>query len=141
MKNTVNRIIDANFNRAKEGLRVCEEITRFILNSRPLSLELKKIRHEIDTAVRSLASRKELLKERSVRLDVGSRIHAREFARDGLKDVFFANIQRAKESARVLEEFSKLVNAKAALRFKRVRYRIYALEKKAAAGVSALSAH
>jgi len=31
---TVLRIIDANTNRLKEGLRVCEDIFRFILNAK-----------------------------------------------------------------------------------------------------------
>ena len=140
-KSTVNRIIDANINRTKEGLRVCEEITRFILNNRSLTLELKKIRHEVDSATRGLAPRNELLKERLAQEDVGRNIHAHELKRDSLKDIFFANIQRAKESVRVLEEFSKLVNLKSALKFKMVRYKIYALEKKAAGRVSALRAH
>ena len=140
-KSTVKRIIDANINRSKEGLRVCEEITRFILNNRLLTLELKKIRHEIDAAAGLLASKKELLSERLVQKDVGRNIHVQEFKRDSLKDIFFANIQRVKESTRVLEEFSKLINKTAALKFKRARYKIYALEKKAAESLPALSAH
>ncbi len=137
-KSTVNRIIDANINRVKEGLRVCEEITRFILNNRSLTLELKKIRHEIDSALCGLASRNELLRERQAKEDVGKNIHGNELKRDSLKDIFFANMQRAKESVRVLEEFSKLVNINSALKFKRVRYKIYAIEKKAAGNLSAI---
>ncbi len=137
----VNRIIDANINRVKEGLRVCEEITRFILNSRFLSLELKTIRHEIDLIAKGLAARKELLKERSVRQDVGRNIQGNELSRDSLQDIFFANIQRVKESIRVLEEFSKLISINSALKFKRVRYKVYALEKKAAGRIAAISGH
>ena len=131
-KSTVNRIIDANINRLKEGLRVCEEITRFILNNRSLTLELKKIRHEIDSLSSSLVPRSLLLKERSAREDVGRLLRGNELKRDSLKDIFFANIQRSKESIRVLEEFSKLININSALKFKRIRYKIYEIEKKAA---------
>lgn len=140
-KSGVNRIIDANINRSKEGLRVCEEITRFILNSRSLTAELKGLRHEIDAAVKGLATKKELFKERLIREDVGRDIFANELKRGGLKDIFFANIQRVKESIRVLEEFSKLININSSLKFKRARYKIYAIEKKAAGRISALCAH
>lgn len=140
-KNSVRRIIDANINRSKEGLRVCEEITRFILNSRTLSLGLKGLRHEIDAAAKGLATKKELLRERQSQSDIGRNIYAGELKRENLSDVFFANIQRVKEAIRVLEEFSKLTNVKSSLRFKKARYKIYALEKKAASRISALCAH
>jgi len=41
-ENKVGRIIDANLNRVKEGLRVCEEITRFILDNHKFTLNLKR---------------------------------------------------------------------------------------------------
>jgi len=72
---------------------------------------------------------------------VGRDILANELKREGPKDIFFANIQRVKESIRVLEEFSKLTNIKSSLKFKRARYKIYAIEKKAAGRISALCAH
>ena len=140
-RSTAKRIIDANINRVKEGLRVCEEITRFILNNRLLTRELKEARHQIDAAARSLAARSELLQERLSSSDVGENIYANELKRDSLKDIFFANIQRVKESVRVLEEFSKLININSSLKFKKVRYKIYAIEKKAAGRISALCAH
>lgn len=126
----VNRIIDANINRAKEGLRVCEEIARFILDNRQLTSSLKMIRHDLTSLSGSLASRDELLKERSSIKDVGRFVKANELKRGGLNDIFFANIQRVKESVRVLEEFSKLINIKVALGFKDIRYKIYEIERK-----------
>ncbi|MFH0855180.1 MAG: thiamine-phosphate pyrophosphorylase [Candidatus Omnitrophota bacterium] len=136
---TANRVIDANINRLKEGLRVCEEITRFILNNRGLTLELKKLRHEIDSVTRGLAPRILLLKERMPGADVGRSLRGNELKRGSLKDVFFANIQRVKESTRVLEEFSKLINVNSALKFKRIRYKIYEIEKKTAEKISPVS--
>ncbi len=127
----INRIIDANINRAKEGLRVCEEIVRFILNSRELTSGLKRVRHKISLLAGSLASQDKLLKERASLKDVGRGIRACELKRESLRDIFSANIQRVKESIRVLEEFSKLINIKAALGFKAIRYEIYEIEKKA----------
>jgi thiamine-phosphate pyrophosphorylase len=129
---SIERIIDANINRTKEGLRVCEEITRFILNSRSLTSQFKKIRHQIDSLFKSLASRVKLIKERESAKDVGKNIYINELKRKNYQDIFLANIQRVKESLRVLEEFSKLKNTATALEFKKIRYRIYEIEKRAA---------
>jgi thiamine-phosphate pyrophosphorylase len=127
----VNRIIDANINRAKEGLRVCEEITRFVLDNRAMTCELKNIRHEIDAAVKELpGSFQKRLEARRSSEDVGREIYANELKRKNLGDIFFANMQRAKESVRVLEEFTKLINTRSAVKFKRIRYEIYSIEKK-----------
>jgi thiamine-phosphate pyrophosphorylase len=127
---SINRIIDANINRAKEGLRVCEDIARFIFNNREFTLKLKKIRHKVSGLSLYLAPRTRLLQERCSIKDVGRFIKADELKREGVRDIFFANIQRAKESIRVLEEFGKLANIKAALGFKDLRYKIYDIEKK-----------
>jgi len=127
----VNRIIDANVNRLKEGLRVCEEIARFTLNSRTLTAQFKNIRHSIDAIVKRLpVSCFQRLEARCSISDVGKEVYGKELKRTGLNDIFFANIQRVKESIRVLEEFSKLIDTKSALKFKTIRYEIYSLEKK-----------
>lgn len=128
----IYRVIDANINRAKEGLRVCEEITRFILNNRTFSSEFKKIRHRTDAILRCLPGNIELYKQRESSSDVGRKIYAKELARRNYGDIFFANIQRVKESVRVLEEFTKLINKGTALKFKDLRYDIYELEKRVA---------
>ena len=136
--NSVHRIVDANLNRVKEGLRVCEEITRFILDNPKFTASLKKIRHEIDDIVRKTYPAYVLLKERNSNGDVG-RLNSRgELKRVSCKDVFWANIQRVKESLRVLEEFSKLIDVKAALCFKQLRYKVYAIEKESFKKISAL---
>lgn len=136
---TINRIIDANINRAKEGLRVCEEITRFIVLSHQLTSRLKKIRHRIDTVVKGFpGSLAALLKERESLKDVGRNIYINELKRKNFQDIFFANIQRVKESIRVLEEFTKLVNKNSALKFKKIRYDIYEIEKKVAQRIARL---
>ena len=84
----VDRIIDANINRAKEGLRVCEEITRFILDNRALTQELKLIRHKIDPIVKLLPSSFELIKTRKSLKDVGMTISAGEYKRKNVRDIF-----------------------------------------------------
>lgn len=133
----VYRIIDVNLNRAKEGLRVCEEITRFILNHQGLTADLKKIRHKIGDIAKDIYVL-DLIKERAVLGDVGRDICVNELKRKDFRDIFFANIQRVKESIRVLEEFAKLKNKDFAVRFKKIRYAVYEVEKKAAGKISAL---
>ena len=136
---SVARIIDANLNRSKEGLRVCEEITRFILDSHKITSQLKAIRHEIDALSRSIYPAARLISQRSVLTDVGRCNSSGELKRANCKDIFQANIQRVKESLRVLEEFSKLIDSKGALGFKRLRYKVYEIEKKSFKKVSAIS--
>ena len=126
----IYRVIDANINRLKEGLRVCEEITRFILDNYNLTSEFKKIRHKAEVILKYLPRNTELFKERESLGDVGRKIYINELKRENYQDIFFANMQRAKESIRVLEEFSKLINKDIAVKFKRLRYNIYELEKK-----------
>lgn len=126
----IYRIIDANINRLKEGLRVCEEVTRFVLNSYNLTCELKKARHRIDEILKLLPGNSGFYEQRKSSTDVGRKIYINELKRSDYQDIFFANAQRVKESLRVLEEFSKLINKRAALEFKALRYEIYGLEKK-----------
>jgi len=132
----INRVIDANINRVKEGLRVCEEITRFILDNRNLTAEFKKIRHRTDAILKYLPSNTELIKKRQSLTDVGRKIYVNELKRKNYRDIFFANIQRVKESTRVLEEFTKLINKNIAVRFKGLRYDIYEVERKVAKIIS-----
>ena len=139
VKNGVNRIIDANANRLKEGLRVCEEITRLILDSGILTRRLKTIRHAVDGLCKDLADKNALFAARRILEDVGRASLLREFKRNNYRDIFLANIQRVKESLRVLEEFSKLRNAKTAAGFKKIRYGIYDIEKKVAEKIASLS--
>mgnify|MGYP001572974011 CR=1 FL=1 len=135
----IYRVIDANINRLKEGLRVCEEITRFILDNYNLTSEFKKIRHKAEVILKYLPRNTELFRERESLGDVGRKIYINELKRRNYQDIFFANMQRAKESIRVLEEFSKLINKDIAVKFKRLRYNIYELEKKATKRISPIS--
>ncbi|MFH1202284.1 MAG: thiamine-phosphate pyrophosphorylase [Candidatus Omnitrophota bacterium] len=125
------RLIDANLNRIKEGIRVLEDINRFVLDDKCSSGDLKKIRHHIFRLIKSLPIRVDtLIYAREIESDVGRPSIKSENKRRNLEDIFCANVQRIKESLRVLEEFSKLFNAKIATEFKFIRYKVYGLEKK-----------
>lgn len=139
MDKKIFRIIDANLNRLTEGVRVCEEIMRFILEEKYLTGEFKRLRHKISSLVSSLPISKErLIDVRDILKDVGKISIKPELKRKNWKDIFFANIQRIKESVRVLEEFSKLLDKRIALDFKKIRYEIYKIEKKAVRKISSL---
>lgn len=123
------RVIDANFNRAKEGLRVCEDVCRFWLNDTAMTKALKDLRHRLTKAMGPLGL-KEMIAGRDVDGDVGRKSTKSESRRENPSDIFYANSQRVKESLRVLEEFSKLKNIKAAQAIKAMRYEVYVIEKK-----------
>ena len=127
------RIIDANFNRSREGLRVCEEVTRFIWNSATLTKDLKAARHSITDILKNTpASSKILFATRDVRSDVGRKERRKsEMRRLDYSDIFSANIERAKESLRVLEEFFKLIDKNDSAKFTKLRFKVYEIEKKA----------
>ena len=126
--------MDANFNRAKEGLRVCEDVCRFFLDDKASTRKFKNIRHELTEAV-SQSVLKKIVVSRDVAGDVGRPSSALEFKRRDLADAFYANIQRVKESVRVLEEVMKLENSRSAEKLKNIRYKVYALERKVVVGL------
>lgn len=127
------RIIDANFNRSREGLRVCEDVARFVMDSKEISKELKAVRHGISGVMRSSpATARILIESRDAAHDVGRRLRLRsEVSRGGYADIFMASIQRVKESLRVLEEFFKLIDTKCAVRLSGLRFKAYDIEKRA----------
>ena len=61
MNSKVLRIIDANANRLTEGLRVCEDITRFILSDKIRTRRFKSLRHRVFLALKSLVKDKKFL--------------------------------------------------------------------------------
>ncbi|MCM8813710.1 MAG: thiamine-phosphate pyrophosphorylase [Candidatus Omnitrophica bacterium] len=132
-KQNILRLIDANTNRAKEGLRVCEDVLRFVYDDAALTMQLKQLRHRVTVLLGAYRGPPFVfLKQRAVARDVGRPATPRdELRRRCPADIFFANAQRAKESVRVLEEFFKLLDVKISLSFKRLRYRLYAVERAA----------
>lgn len=121
-------MMDANFNRAKEGLRVCEDICRFVLDAKSPTRGYKDVRHQLTEVISSLKIFK-VIQSRDIRRDVGRQSTSVEFRRKNAIDIFYANSQRTKESLRVLEEFAKLRNKRIAEGLKKIRYKVYALEK------------
>ena len=124
------RILDADFNRAKEGLRVCEDICRYVWDEKNLTRGFKNARHDLTRTVEALGILKALA-SRDIGGDIGRATTLSESARKDIGAVFWANAQRVKESLRVLEEIAKLIDVQSAQHIKHLRYTIYALEQKA----------
>lgn len=123
------RVLDANLNRAREGLRVLEDTARFVWNDRSLFESLRGARHGLDRATR--AAYPKLVSGRESAADLGRRM-AEGKSRDW-PGLVAANFRRVQEALRVLEEYGKVFSTDAASRFKAVRFQMYADEKKALA--------
>lgn len=118
------RVIDANINRLKEGVRVVEDIMRYRDNNKELSSKLKSLRHSA-----KIKETTELLLHRDSINDVLRPTTKSELNRTDIKSIILANFKRAEESARVLEELFKLHNQEYSENFKYIRYELYNLEK------------
>lgn len=117
------RLIDANLNRLREGIRVVEDIFRYVYNDKEISFKLKSLRHLV-----RLENYEEILKTRDVGNDVLRESIKSEQNRSDLYSILIANFKRAQESSRVLEEFCKLISIEASENFKYIRYELYNLE-------------
>lgn len=122
------RVLDVNRNRALEALRTVEEYARFVLEAAGPARAAKELRHTLQQALDrpALAG---ALAARDVAGDLG---HPERVAdtreRTGAADVAAANLARAKEALRALEEYSKALDPAAAAAVSRVRYGVYELE-------------
>ena len=121
--NKTLRLIDANLNRLKEGIRVVEDIFRYNYDNKEIALKLKSLRHlcRVDNYI-------EVLSTRDVNNDVLRESIKSEQNRSDLNSILIANFKRAQESSRVLEEITKLTSIKDSENFKYIRYELYNLE-------------
>lgn len=118
------RVIDANLNRLKEGVRVIEDIARYLQNDKSLALKLKNLRHK--SKIQDFG---DLLASRDSVNDVLRPTVPDEMKRDSIQSILVANYKRAQESSRVLEELYKIVDPTLSENFKFIRYELYVLEK------------
>ena len=132
MNQQLFQIIDANLNRAREGLRVCEDIARFAIADKDITKSLKSIRHATTRALflsKSL-SLKKLLDNRDTKKDDLRFVDFKKRKGFDIADIFMSNIERVKESIRVLEECCKIIDGNVSRRYRRLRFYTYDVEKK-----------
>ncbi|MBD2387524.1 thiamine phosphate synthase [Cylindrospermum sp. FACHB-282] len=124
MQQVVYRILDANLDRAREGLRIIEEWCRFGLNNAQLAGECKHLRQEVGNWHTA-----ELRTARDTPGDLGTDLtHPQEELRTSIESLLQANFCRVQEAMRVLEEYGKLYHPNMGAAFKQMRYRVYTLE-------------
>ena len=112
MQSPVLRLLDANANRAREGLRVLEDYARFVLSDALLSAECKSLRHELTRALRPWLG--DAVLQRDSIGDVGANNKtASEFHRAEARDVLTAAAKRVQEAVRILEEWTKTLDTDA----------------------------
>lgn len=129
MERSSYRIIDANFNRAREAVRVVEDYCRFALNSEALAQRAKQLRHNLCTAVGGLDATR-LIASRDTLNDVGvSAPVNNQMRRADLYDCFTAAAKRLPEALRTIAEVAQTLNPAVALKIEDLRYTAYTLEK------------
>lgn len=123
------RMLDANVNRAREGLRVMEDAARFGLDDAALCGELKAIRHDLRAALDAAGVvYSDLMAARDTPGDVGTTIATEaEGRREGMRGIAAAAGSRSGEALRVIEECLKArgARAEAARAVEAIRYRAY----------------
>jgi thiamine-phosphate pyrophosphorylase len=125
----VDRILDANWNRAREAARVIEDYCRFALDDRILTEEAKQLRHAL-AALSSQFLPRAMLTSRNTVGDVGTTVTAgNEYSRADATQVAAINCKRLQEALRSLEEYSKLPGTELAQQLESLRYRAYTLER------------
>ena len=123
------RAVDANANRATEGIRVVEDYLRFHCQNEFLARTCKQLRHDLAQVIGQIPKEQQLA-VRNTLTDIGTDLRtSSEYNRPTLFDLACANLRRAAEALRTLEEFAKVVAHPAAEAFESLRYRVYTIEK------------
>ena len=118
------RILDANLDRAREGLRIIEEWCRFGLENNRLAEECKQMRQEV-----ARWHSHEIRLARDTLNDTGTSLsHPQEETRRNIEHVLQSNLCRIQEALRVIEEYGKLYQVEMGITFKNIRYKVYTLE-------------
>ena len=133
----LERLVDANANRVREGLRTLEDLARFVLDASDLARDLKTIRHEITEAAARLVG--PTATPRDTAGDVGTEhMTDGELARPGLVAVAEAAGGRVTEGCRSLEEAAKVldVGGRVASALQSARYAAYDLAAAVTAAVA-----
>ena len=120
----VARLIDANLDRAREGLRVVEDWCRFGLDRADLVQPLKDWRQQLGQR-----HREHYKQARSTSEDTAAGMaHPAQQQRPQPKQIVEANCARVQEALRVLEEFGRDQDAELARTAATIRYGLYDLE-------------
>ena len=120
------RIIDANFNRVREGLRVVEDGIRFLIEDELLMRKLKELRHKFTDTIVSCFPSSIRGKSRKAGQDIGKKEKSK---RADFKKIIEQNLSRIGEGLRSLEEYSKIENPHISKKLHNLRFEFYEIEK------------
>ncbi len=120
----IYQIIDANLDRAREGLRVLEDWARFSLGNEAFVIRIKNFRqilgkHHLEIYKLSRNHQEDQCKGIS---------HVEQKNRKSSSKIISSNSARIQEALRVIEEFSRNNNNKLSKIASDIRYEIYTLE-------------
>ena len=128
--NNFYRVIDANINRAAEGLRAVEEYARFVAGDSGLVARAKVLRHEVRKGVLTLST--DLLAARDSGRDPGVEIAEilNVDNKANAAELVAANFKRIEEAVRMVEEYLRPAgHGDLARRYEKLRFECYALER------------
>ena len=120
----IAQILDANLDRAREGLRVLEDWARFGIGKDELVKELKNFRQLLGKH-----HLKEYKDARNFSQDTSTGLtHFEQQNRKSINSLISANCARVQEALRVIEEYSRNINIELSSLASKIRYEIYQLE-------------
>ena len=123
-RRAVDRLLDANLDRAREGLRVIEDWCRFGLDRVDLVARTKDLRQRLGRCHRAAYKL-----ARHTATDGGAGLtHPAQAERTAAAAVVAANCGRVQEALRVLEEFGRDPDPALAAEAAAIRYALYDLE-------------
>ena len=122
----IAQLIDANLDRAREGLRVMEDWCRFGLKRSDFSVQIKDWRQQLGVHHHNIY-RKARLTSSDPAMGVS---HPFQKIRSNPEAVFIANSSRVQEALRVIEEFTRVTDQKLCEIATKIRYETYEIEIK-----------
>ena len=120
----IAQIVDANLDRAREGLRVLEDWARFALGRKDLVKSFKNFRQILGKHhLKVYKESRNFIIDNSAGLS-----HPEQFKRNEASSIISSNAGRVQEALRVIEEFSRDHNQNLSKISSDIRYEIYNLE-------------
>jgi len=120
----IAQIIDANLDRAREGLRVLEDWARFALGRKDLVKTCKNFRQTLGKYhLQVYKESRNFTNDKCAGLS-----HPEQFKRNNITSTISSNAARVQEALRVIEEFSRDHNKNLSKISSEIRYEIYNLE-------------
>ena len=126
----MNRLLDANINRVSEGIRVVEDVARFVYNKKEFSKELREKRHYLRKLF--IEKDRDFFNSRDTKKDVGIEITkaSQLDKKSNIKNIVVGNFKRIQEGLRSIEEISKIsCDYSISKEVEALRYSFYNLEK------------